>query len=272
MIQLHVRAGATVSGAAHGEERRQVRLAAMAAVREGLRGDKGPFTGWMRLRVFSLVCRTLQRLIALRDECRHVTTMHVAHLRRVTLEFGRRAVAAGIVDHQDDVFFLDWDELPRIIFEPHGDWRPIVAERRRRREADAQLEAPNIVGGERDAHSAPAADANGALFGYGVSPGVVTGSVRVLRSVEAIGRLSGEIVVFPAIEPMLTPIFPLVKGIIAEMGGLLSHAAILAREYGVPAVVSVQDATRRLKDGDRVELDGTTGRIRVLEPAGSLSA
>ena len=96
----------------------------------------------------------------------------------------------------------------------------------------------------------------------------MTGRVRVLRSAETIGHLSGEIVVIPAIEPTLTPIFPLVRGFIAEMGGLLSHAAILAREYGLPAVVSVHGATRRLRDGDRVELDGSTGRIRVLERAG----
>src|SRR2546426_12429962 len=91
---------------------------------------------------------------------------------------------------------------------------------------------------------------------------------RSLHSIEGIGRLSGEIVVFPAIEPTLAPIFPLVGGFIAEMGGLLSHAAILAREYGLPAIVSVRDATRRLRDGGRVELDGTSGRIRVLERAG----
>lgn len=106
-----------------------------------------------------------------------------------------------------------------------------------------------------------------AILGYGVSPGIVTGRVRVVRSVEAIGQLSEEIVVLPAIEPTLTPIFPLVGGVIAEMGGLLSHAAIIAREYGLPAVVSARDATRRLRDGDRVELDGTKGRIRLLEPA-----
>ena len=97
----------------------------------------------------------------------------------------------------------------------------------------------------------------------------MTGTVKILRSMTELERLSGEIVVSPAIEPTLTPLFPLAGGMIAEMGGLLSHAAILAREHGLPAVVSVPDATRRLHDGDRVELDGTTGRIRVLERAGS---
>ena len=67
-----------------------------------------------------------------------------------------------------------------------------------------------------------------------------------------------------AIEPSLTSIFPVVSGLVAEIGGLLSHGAILAREYGLPAVVNAKDVTRRLNDGDRIELDGTTGRIRLL--------
>lgn len=270
LIQLHVRAGTTVTAARHADERRRVRLAAMAEVRRSLRQDRGHVTFAVRWAIFSLVCGALQRLLALRDECRHVTTMMVAHLRRVALEIGRRASDAGLLAASPDVFLLTWDELPRILIEPHGDWRARTAARRDQREDDARVEAPNITsddGGADDATGMPASQDDGDLIGYGVSPGVVTGRVRVLHSIDRIERLSGEIVVFPAIEPTLTPIFPLVRGIIAEMGGLLSHASILAREYGLPAVVSVRDATRRLRDGDRVELDGVTGRIRVLERA-----
>jgi pyruvate,water dikinase len=221
--------------------------------------------------VFSLACGALQQLVALRDECRHVTTMLVAHLRRLAMEIGRRASRAGLLTDPTDVFLLTWDEIPRILVEPDRGWRALAAERRRQREDDARLEAANIVtddgmpaGGDAALESADEGD----LIGYGVSPGIVRGRVRVLRSLDRIGHLSGEIVVFPSIEPPLTPIFPLVGGIIAEMGGLLSHASILAREYGLPAVVSVRDATQRLRDGDLVELDGATGRIRVLERAG----
>ena len=78
------------------------------------------------------------------------------------------------------------------------------------------------------------------------------------------GMLSGEIIVLSAIEPSLTLLFPIIGGVIAEIGGVLSHAAILAREYGVPAVVNVPDAMRRLHDGDDIELNGTTGRVRLL--------
>jgi pyruvate,water dikinase len=269
MIQLHVRAGATTSAARHAEERRRVRLAAIDEVRRALRDGRSTLRFVAQWSLFSFLCGALQRLVALRDECRHVTTMMVAHLRRVALEIGRRATSDGILADPSDVFFITWEELPRVLVEPDHPWGALAAERRRQRDADARIEAANIVtdDGRADGVDAPA-PVGDELRGYGVSPGVVTGRVRVLRSIEDIGHLSGEIVVFPSIEPTLTPIFPLVTGVIAEMGGLLSHASILAREYGLPAVVSVRDATRHLEDGDRVELDGTTGRIRVVERAG----
>ena len=76
-----------------------------------------------------------------------------------------------------------------------------------------------------------------------------------------------EILVVVVMDPALTPLFPLLRGMIAEMGGLLSHASILAREYGLPAVVNVHGATQKLHDGDKVELNGSTGTICVLEQA-----
>jgi len=271
LVQLHVRAGATQDAARHAAERSRVRHVAMADVRCVLHEGRGSLAFVAQWTLFRIMCSALHRLLALRDECRHVMTMMVAHLRRVALEIGRRARRDNVLADPTDVFFLTFDEMPRVLVERDGAWRLLAAERRRQRESDAQLQAPDIVSDDGTAGGVErAADAPGdnELLGYGVSSGIVTGRVRVLRSAETIGHLSGEIVVIPAIEPTLTPIFPLVRGFIAEMGGLLSHAAILAREYGLPAVVSVHGATRRLRDGDRVELDGSTGRIRVLERAG----
>jgi pyruvate,water dikinase len=271
LVQLHVRAGVPETAAHHAAERRRVRRAAMDEVKQALRRGRGPIAFALQWTVFSIVCSALQRLLALRDECRHVTTMLVGHLRRLALEIGRRGTRAGTLAEPTDVFFTTWEEMPRVLTEPGGGWGARAAERRRERERHAALEAPDLVssdGTERGIEIPPQPAEDGELVGYGVSPGVVTGRVRVLQSIEGIGHLSGEIVVFPAIEPTLTPIFPLVRGVIAEMGGLLSHASILAREYGLPAVVSVRDATRRLRDGDRIELDGASGRIRLLERGG----
>jgi len=268
LIQLHARAKAREDPERHARERRRVRHETTDEVRRALAGGRGWVAFGWRWLAFSIVCRALQRLLTLRDQCRHVTTALVAHLRRVALELGRRAVDARLLSRPDDVFFLTFCELPRLLIEPERDWKAVVLARRRERDQDAGLEAPDLLRGGRAAEreSGPAGED---LVGFGVSPGLVTGTVKILRSMTELERLSGEIVVSAAIEPTLTPLFPLAGGMIAEMGGLLSHAAILAREYGLPAVVSVPDATRRLHDGDRVELDGTTGRIRVLERAGS---
>jgi pyruvate,water dikinase len=264
LIQLYVRAGTSEDPVRHVAERRRVREAARARVRRELRRGRGRLGFATRWLAFVIVCDALQRLLALRDECRHVTTMLVAHLRRLTLEIGDRATRANLLATRDDAFFVTWEELPRVLAEPERDWRGLALQRRRERARNAGLEGPDLLAG--DTPLEPASVASGEdLIGFGVSPGIVTGTVKVLHSIEGVGRLAGEIVVFPTIEPTLTPVFPLVRGLIAEMGGLLSHAAILAREYGLPAVVNVRDATRRLRDGDRVEIDGTTGRVRVLE-------
>ena len=271
LIQLYVRAGGTETPAHHAAERTDVRRGAMAEIRRTLRRGRGRVAFAVQWSAFSIVCGAVRRLLALRDECRHVTTMLVAHLRRVALEMGRRASRAGTLADPADIFFLTWDEMPRVLLDRDEDWGAVTAQRRRQRARDAEVVALDMVsdgGGAGSANDSPGAPDGDELRGYGVSPGVVTGRIRVLRSMEGIGHLSGEIVVFPAVEPTLTPIFPLVRGLVAEMGGLLSHASILAREYGLPAVVGVADATRRLRDGDRIELDGAAGRIRVLERAG----
>jgi pyruvate,water dikinase len=110
----------------------------------------------------------------------------------------------------------------------------------------------------------------GVLTGVAASRGVVTGVARVILSPSDAGRLQpGEILVTRATDPGWTPAFSVIGGAVLEMGGLLSHGAIVAREYGLPAVVNVAGATRELRDGDRVEVDGTNGRVRRVGGRGS---
>jgi pyruvate,water dikinase len=105
-------------------------------------------------------------------------------------------------------------------------------------------------------------------YGNGVSPGVAEGPVRVLLSPEDGGRLeAGAILVAPATDAAWTPLFARASGVIVELGGMLSHSGIVAREYGIPCVANVRDATRVLHDGDRVHLDGTSGAVRTVAKA-----
>jgi pyruvate,water dikinase len=267
MIQAYLRMPALETADRHEADRRRIREAAQHEARLSLRAGRPSITFAAQWMVLSVVCAALQRLVAQRDENRHVTTLLVAHLRQIALEIGRRAARDGRLAASDDVFFVLWDELPTLLAHPDRDWRAVIAGRRREHARHATMAAPDLLRGDEPAEEGPAAAESatrGTLTGFGVSPGTVTGTVKLIRSPAELGGLSGEIAVLPAIEPSLASIFPVVSGLVAEIGGVLSHAAILAREYGLPAVVNVKDVTRHLRDGDRVELNGTTGRIRLL--------
>src|SRR5262249_5184203 len=123
LIQMYVRAGPPADPARHALGRRRVRREATAEIRRALAQARGRLAFAWRWVVVAIVCRALQRLLALRDQCRHVTTALVAHLRRVALEIGRHAAQAGLLSRVDDVFFLTFDELSRVLTEPDRDWR-----------------------------------------------------------------------------------------------------------------------------------------------------
>ena len=106
---------------------------------------------------------------------------------------------------------------------------------------------------------------DGVLSGVPISPGVAKGRVRVLRSATDKRLLTGEILVARAADPGWTPLFINAAGIILEVGGALQHGAVVAREYGIPCVSGVDDATDVLKDGQTVEIDGSSGCVRVLD-------
>jgi pyruvate,water dikinase len=103
------------------------------------------------------------------------------------------------------------------------------------------------------------------LIGDGVSPGIAEGPVRVVLSPHGVRLNAGEILVCRATDPGWTPLFLTAGGLVMEMGGLVTHGSVVAREYGIPAVVGVEEVTRRLRTGQRVQIDGSAGRVRVLD-------
>jgi pyruvate,water dikinase len=147
-----------------------------------------------------------------------------------------------------------------------------VAERRALRDEQGELLAPLMVGRmsgmmkriwEKMPRLVGAVPSDTALVsGTPASPGRATGSVRVVRGPRDFGQLqSGEILVAPLTAPAWTPLFTRAAGVVTDVGSLASHASIIAREYGIPAVVGCGDATRRLRTGMRVTVDGSTGNV-----------
>ena len=188
-------------------------------------------------------------------------TMALPPLRRTLLEMGRRLAEAGVLDAPEDVFHLLFAELERVA----GVWPPppaLAAELRAaalmRAERRAELADTPLMDNSLATAATPVGDA--LLAGTPGSPGVAEGPVRVVREAAQFGTLRpGEVLVAPYTNPSWTPLFGRAAAVIVDTGSAASHAAIVAREYGIPAVMGAGDATSRLSDGQRVRVDGSRG-------------
>jgi pyruvate,water dikinase len=234
-----------------------------------------PWQRWTLLpRVRSTVARVKQQYVW-REKVRSDLTRVVAELRVWHLALADRFVERGWIDRRDDYFLLKLDEVGRAVAEPAfgGQLRDIALGRAAQLAAERDLAMPLFMR-ERDLEallqpaSATDGDGGGELSGLCVSPGSVEAEVVVMRHPSEFARMKrGAILVAPATDPSWTPLFTLAAGVIVEVGGMLSHASTIAREYGLPALANVKNATRILKTGDRVTLDASGGRVMRREPA-----
>jgi pyruvate,water dikinase len=171
---------------------------------------------------------------------------------------------------RNDIFFLEVSEIePVTTGSASFDWRGRIELRRRECEKNLKLTPPPFVVGKFDPNAPawPVANADAKLLtGIPVSPGIVTGPARViLRADEHEQVLPGEILIAPFTDPAWSPYFITAAGLVVEQGGILSHGSIVAREYGLPAVTNVASATRVIRTGDLVQVDGNRGRVSVLK-------
>jgi pyruvate,water dikinase len=221
--------------------------------------------------VFDSLVRRAQRGVIYRENAKNEFVRLSAHERQVALELGRRLAARGTLERADDVFFLTFDELRDAAADQAVDLRPSVIDRRAELERHHSIRPPAVIVGHFEPAPAapqPAADDTDRLMGLGVSPGVVCGSARVILRSDAGERvLPGEILVAPFTDPGWTPYFQLAAGLVTDLGGTLSHGSIIAREYGLPAVVNVARATHVIRTGDQLQVDGTRGEVRIVRPA-----
>jgi menaquinone-dependent protoporphyrinogen IX oxidase/phosphohistidine swiveling domain-containing protein len=193
----------------------------------------------------------------------------LAVARGALQQVGATLVAAGRLADVDDVFFLDPADLRAAVAGTAPDLS--VRADRRRREYQRELgrrSVPLILSSDGETVYGPAAPPEstpGTLHGTGVSPGVHDGVVRVLDSPVGAALAPGEVLVAASTDPGWTPLFLLAGALVMEVGGVISHGAIVAREYGIPAVATVPDATRRLRTGQRVRVDGGAGTVTLLD-------
>lgn len=230
---------------------------------------------WQRLVLVPLVQRLLgrmKRMYLWREQFRSEMMRAGSALRRWHLALAERFVAQGWLAEPEDYFCLTLDEVGSAVT---GKWsreevHSRIASRKTERAVWARLEMPLLMRESalpaliRQANSPLPETEVSVLQGLCISPGRAEGEVVVLREPTELGRMKrGAVLVAPATDPGWTPLFTLAAGVIVEVGGTLSHAATVAREYGLPALANVKDATRLLKDGDRVALDATAGFVQV---------
>src|SRR5262249_49253988 len=195
-------------------------------------------------------------LLQIREDTHFYATMAMPVIRRAALEMGRRLVVCGVLDAPEDVFHLRLGELERLA----GAWPPLpptIAQLRalvrRRKQRRAALEGTPLIPPQYFQQRDAEGDVPGAavlLPGTPGSPGVGEGQVRVIRGTLEFGKLlPGEVLVAPFTNPAWTPLFQRAAAVVVDTGGAGSHAAIVAREYGIPAVMGTADGTRRLGDG-----------------------
>ncbi|MCX2930631.1 NAD-dependent epimerase/dehydratase family protein [Mycobacterium sp. CVI_P3] len=191
-----------------------------------------------------------------RDVCMRVTY----EMRLVLREWGRRLADRGTLASADDVHYLSIDEL----YYPPVDSRDLVVRRRAERTRLAELEFPVHFTQPWMPDDGETATANGVVTGQAASPGVARGVVRILSHPDDDFE-PGEVLVANVTDTGWTPFFGCAAAIVTNIGGPMSHAAIVAREFGIPAVVNTMTATSRLKNGQLVEVDGSAGTVRVVD-------
>jgi len=238
----------------------RLREEAEVTVRHGA-GWRAPFVFWL--------ARKLRQAMAAREKAKSALAALALVSKRVALEMGRRLVEAGHLDQAVDIFHLTSADL---LCWMEGWWdgrgaRELAADRARQREAWLAEEAPpDVITEEPDGRVKPVAEPSrqeGETWkGIGAAPGQARGMARIIRHPsQANGLQPGEVLVAPSTDPGWTPLFLRASAIVMASGGYLSHGAIVAREYGIPAVVNIPGILTQVRQGDVLFVDGDSGKV-----------
>jgi rifampicin phosphotransferase len=208
----------------------------------------------------------VRTFIGYREHPKYAIVSRTFVYKQALLEEVERLVQAGVLGEAEDAFFLTFQELHDVVRTNQVDDRLI---RRRRDEFRSYqaLSPPRVLTSDGEAvagayrrDDVPA----GALVGLAVSAGTVEGRARVIHDMADADLEAGDILVTAFTDPSWSPLFVAIAGLVTEVGGLMTHGAVIAREYGLPAVVGVEQATRLIRDGQRIRVHGTDGYVEVL--------
>ena len=227
-------------------------------------------SGWLRRVLLRRVHRLKELFGGTRDTPKHHAVLLTYAIRKRALIEGRRLVSEARLDAAEDVFDLTLGDLEAADLDPALGLRRLRVERTSfAKQLAAQVtEFPQVIDSRgRILRPPPRQGKPGELVGMAASPGTVTGPVKVLRNPCDKTVEKGDVLVAYTTDPGWTPLFVNAAAVVLEIGGVLQHGAVIAREYGKPCVAGVDRVVSKLRDGQRVEVDGTAGVIRLLGEA-----
>jgi len=225
--------------------------------------------GWFKEKMARGAARRVRLLMGARESPKFFAIRTMGIARKALLEAGEEFAQAGTIEEATDLVFLKLDELEALAKNEARDWKALIAERRATYERELRRrQVPRILVSDGRAFYeglGSETDTENMITGSPVSPGVAEGKVHIIFNPNGAQLVPGEILVCPGTDPAWTPLFMAAAGLITEVGGMMTHGSVVAREYGIPAVVGVHQATTRLKNGQRIRIDGTAGKIVVLD-------
>jgi rifampicin phosphotransferase len=221
--------------------------------------------GRLRGMLVGFFLKRARAMVGLREMPKFCLILIVAYMRELLQSVGKEMAEAGCLESNEDIFFLTLQEAHAA--QAGEDMRDIVYERRTAYEYELQRRhVPRVLlsdGTEPSPAVTDGAESQGMLRGTPASPGSITGRARVILDPTGAHLEPGEILVAPSTDPGWTPLFLTAGGLVMEMGGSISHGAVVAREYGIPAVVGVPGATERIITGQRITVDGSNGIVTL---------
>ncbi|WP_223588987.1 phosphoenolpyruvate synthase [Neobacillus bataviensis] len=252
----------------HREKFNQGKIEAEQAAQSLLKRVRMTSGGLIKERWMSRLITVFRGRMGIREHPKFIMVQHLDLYKKAILEEADLMKDKGILNHSADVFYLTLDEIRMILEERFTeDVQGLIEHRKKDYERSQKLAPPRamtsegeIITGRRGDFKAPA----GAFAGTPVSPGVVEGYAKVVLSPEKADLQPGEILIAPFTDPGWTTLFHSSKALVMEVGGLMTHGAVVAREYGIPAVAGVDGATRKIKNGQRIRVNGTEGYVQIL--------
>jgi rifampicin phosphotransferase len=208
----------------------------------------------------------IRNLIGYREYPKYGIVSRYFIYKQALLKEAERLVQANVIQEKEDIYYLPFEEFHEVVRTNKLDY-PIIGKRKDEYVLYEKLTPPRvmtsdgeIITGRYNRENLPA----NAIAGLAVSSGVIEGRARVILNIEDADLDDGDILVTSFTDPSWTPLFVSIKGLVTEVGGLMTHGAVIAREYGLPAVVGVENATKLIKDGQRIRVNGTDGYVEIL--------